>query len=30
VGLSLTAVETEEVDLGWNKTTIVRALGRKL
>ena len=30
VGLSLTAVETEEVDLGWNKTTTVRALGRKL
>ena len=29
-GLSLVAVETEEVDLGWNKATIIRALGRKL
>lgn len=27
--LSLIAVETEEVNLGWNKATIVRALGRK-
>jgi len=29
-GLSLVAVETEVVDLGWNKATMIRALGRKL
>jgi hypothetical protein len=29
-GLRLVAVETEVVDLGWNKATIIRALGRKL
>ena len=28
-GLSLVAAETEAVDLGWNKATIVRALGKK-
>lgn len=28
-GLSLVAAETEEVDLGWNKPTIIRALGKK-
>lgn len=29
-GLSPVAIESETVDLGWNKATIVRALGRKL
>ena len=29
-GLSLEAAETEVVDLGWTKATIIRALGRKL
>jgi hypothetical protein len=29
-GLSLVAAETEEVDLGWNKPTIIRALGKKV
>jgi Methyltransferase domain len=29
-GLSLVAVEMEEVDLGWNKAPVIRALGRKL
>jgi methyltransferase family protein len=29
-GLSIVAVETEAADLGWNKATIVRALGKKL
>jgi hypothetical protein len=29
-GLSLDAAETEVVDLGWIKATIIRALGRKL
>jgi hypothetical protein len=29
-GLSLVAAETELVDLGWIKTTIIRGLGRKL
>jgi len=28
-GLSFVAVEAEVVDLGWNKATIIRALGRK-
>lgn len=28
-GLSLVAAETEQVDLGWNKPTIIRALGKK-
>lgn len=28
-GLSLVAIETEAVDLGWSRATIVRALGRK-
>jgi hypothetical protein len=27
-GLSLAAIETEMVDLGWTKATIIRALGR--
>ena len=29
-GLSLEAVETEEVDIGWNKTKIISTLGRRL
>ncbi len=29
-GLSLVAAETEEVDLGWNKPTMIRALGKKV
>ena len=29
-GLSLVAAETEEVDLGWNRPTIIRALGKKV
>ena len=29
-GVSLVAVETEMVDLGWIKATVIRALGRKL
>jgi hypothetical protein len=29
VGLSVVAAESELVDLGWNKSTIVRALGRR-
>jgi len=29
-GLSLLAVETEVVDLGWSKATMIRGLGRKL
>jgi predicted SAM-dependent methyltransferase len=29
-GLTLEAVETEVTDLGWNKGTVIRALGRKL
>ncbi len=29
-GVSLVAVETEVVDLGWIKATVIRALGRKL
>jgi hypothetical protein len=28
-GLSFVAVETEVMDLGWNKATIIRALGKK-
>jgi Methyltransferase domain len=30
VGLSLVAIDPEVVDLGWNKATIVRGLGRKI
>jgi hypothetical protein len=29
-GLSVVAAETEEVDLGWNKATIIRALGKRV
>jgi len=29
-GLSLAAIQSEAVDLGWNKATIIRGLGRKL
>jgi hypothetical protein len=29
-GLTVVAVETDLTDLGWNKGTIIRALGRKL
>jgi len=29
-GLSLVAIQSEVVDFGWNKATIVRALGRKM
>jgi hypothetical protein len=28
-GLSLVAAETDKVDLGWNRATIIRALGKK-